>query len=90
MILGLATAGTVEFGSDEEKFMKREVDYCAAQRLSRQGIKLNLMYRVFHKYRFSSIILVYQTLKNRIWVQKLLGEIWILENFVIFMKHPKR
>ena len=30
MILGLATAGTVEFGSDEEKFMKREVDYCAA------------------------------------------------------------
>ena len=38
MILGLATAGTVEFGSDEEKFMKREVDYCADHRLSRQGI----------------------------------------------------
>ena len=43
-ILGLAAAGAVEYGSDEEKFMKREVDYCAANRLSRQGMKLhNLM-----------------------------------------------
>ena len=37
MILGLATAGTVEFGSDEEKFMKREIEYCVENRLSNQG-----------------------------------------------------
>ena len=38
IILGLAAAGPVEYGSDEENFMKRECDYCAANRLSRQGI----------------------------------------------------
>ena len=41
VILGLAAAGPVEYGSDEEKFMKRECDYCAHHRLSRQGKKIN-------------------------------------------------
>jgi len=36
ILLGLAAAGPVEYGSDEENFMKRECDYCAANRLSRQ------------------------------------------------------
>ena len=42
MILGLAAAGPVEYASSEEKFMKREIEYCASQRLSPQGIELSL------------------------------------------------
>merc|ERR1711973_489072 len=53
MILGLATAGTVEFGSDEEKFMKREVDYCAAQRLSRQECATRMKTRMEFNFEMS-------------------------------------
>ena len=43
MILALAAADPVEFSNDEEKFMKREIEYCATNRLSPQGIELTLM-----------------------------------------------
>ena len=35
---GLAAARSAEFGSDEEKFMKRELEYCYDYKLSNQGL----------------------------------------------------
>ena len=37
ILVGLVTTKSVEFGSDEEKFMKREIEYCVENRLSNQG-----------------------------------------------------
>lgn len=37
IVVGLVTTKSVEFGSDEEKFMKREIEYCVENRLSNQG-----------------------------------------------------
>ena len=37
IVFGLVATKSVEFGSDEEKFMKREIEYCVENRLSNQG-----------------------------------------------------
>ena len=37
ILASLVATKSVEFGSDEEKFMKREIDYCVENRLSNQG-----------------------------------------------------
>ena len=51
ILVGLVTTKSVEFGSDEEKFMKREIEYCVENRLSNQGWFFNIFLEKKFKFK---------------------------------------